>query len=65
MTTNLLITSLREGSMKSPQDIIEGAANLWACDYAAEIAERVMQKLTEAGYEIVRRPMRDSDNHGF
>ena len=55
----------RGANMKTPEEVIAGAADLWACDYSAEIAERAMQKLNEYGYEIVRRPMRDSDSHGF
>lgn len=40
--------------MSSPEAIIAGAANLWAHDYAGQIAQRAMLKLHEHGYVISR-----------
>lgn len=34
-------------------------------DYPNNVADKIVYKLNEAGFEIVRRPMRDSDSHGF
>ncbi|QRY51813.1 hypothetical protein [Mycolicibacterium septicum] len=52
------------GGLMGPREVIAGAASLWTHDYAQNIAERAMSKLSEHGYEIAKLPRPDHVNVG-
>jgi hypothetical protein len=61
MRSRFYYSTDRSKHMRSPEEIIAGAADLWACNFSDEIAERAILKLAEAGYVVVESPVSDEN----